>query len=380
MDSVELFQVDASSPLIRTLDANNDLKQETVDTEYGSVIVAHQGADHRHSTKPVLLTYPDLGLNHVTNYQAFFNFPEVKLLLGSFSVLHMNAPGQEDGAPDLPADYSYPTMDQLAAQIEDVCVHYKVKTVIGFGVGLGANVLCRFARLKPERVDGLFLINATAGQSGWTEWFYQVCFSKSVVVKLTWNTWQKINSYYLGGGTNLSGSFPQAAQDYLMWHHFGKLDSERNRDLIQIFQSLFSGKRLSGRNLSLLIESYINRTDLGITRGDKEANFKCPVLLMCGGLAPHVDDTVAFNARLNPQDSTWMKLNESGMVLEEQPHKVSEALRLFIQGLGYSLTAYERRRSSLRKASLDSITLESSENGDGSKVHIVENPIAEANC
>lgn len=165
-----------------------------------------------------------------------------------------------------------------------------------------------------------------------------------------------------------------------MWHHFGKLDTERNRDLVHVFQSLFSGKRLSGRNLSLLIESYINRTDLAIKRGDKENSFNCPVLLMCGGLAPHVDDTVAFNIRLNPQDSTWMKLNDSGMVLEEQPHKVIEALRLFIQGLGYSLTAYERRRSSLRKASLDSINIDSSESGDGSKVHIVENPIAEANC
>lgn len=177
MDNVELLQVEASSPLIRTFDANSDLKQERVDTKFGSIVCAHQGADHRQSSKPVILTYPDLGLNHVTNYQAFFNFPEAKLLLDSFSVLHVNAPGQEDGAPDLPSDFAYPTMDQLAEQVEDVCVHYKVKSpIIGFGVGLGANVLCRYARMKPEKFDGLFLINATAGQSGWTEWFYQVFY------------------------------------------------------------------------------------------------------------------------------------------------------------------------------------------------------------
>jgi misexpression suppressor of KSR, putative len=50
-----------------------------------------------------------------------------------------------------------------------------------------------------------------------------------------------------------------------------------------------------------------------------------------------------------------MKLSDCGMALEEQPGKVAEALRLFINGLGYSLTAYERRRSSLRKLSLSSL-------------------------
>lgn len=63
------------------------------------------------------------------------------------------------------------------------------------------------------------------------------------------------------------------------------------------------------------------------------------------------------------------------MVLEEQPSKVFEAFRLFLQGLGYALSAYERRRS-LRQ---QSTTEESYEQLDLSnqKVHIVENPIAQ---
>jgi len=90
-----------------------------------------------------------------------------------------------------------------------------------------------------------------------------------------------------------------------------------------------------------------------------------------------------------------MKLSDCGMVLEEQPAKVSESMRLFIQGLGYSLASLERRRSSLRKLSYsngsdsgngNSSRKSSVDIGDGEEiilkngkeqVHIVENPIAQ---
>lgn len=205
-----------------------------------------------------------------------------------------------------------------------------------------------------------------------------------------------MNVYYLSS-FNTSTSFPQAAQDYLMWHHFGKVTEERNRDLVETYRNYFSGKTLNARNLSLLIDAYIKRTDLGIIRGDKEHNFKCSVLVLCGALSPHVEDTVTMNSRLDPSNSTWMKLSDCAMVLDEQPAKVSEAFRLFLQGLGYALTAYERRRSSLRKMSSssasgdlingnttgitgtdsrkNSIDEELSEDTQ-KKVHIVENPIA----
>lgn len=195
--------------------------------------------------------------------------------------------------------------------------------------------------------------------------------------------------YYLGGvAATLTGIFPQATQDYLMWHHFGKVDSDRNHDLIQVYRNHFSGKNMNGRNLALIIDSYIKRTDLKIDRTDKENNIKCPILIMTGDFAPHVDDTVDFNARLNPVLSTWMKLQDCGMVLEEQPAKVAEALRLFIQGLGYSLSVLERRRSSLRKNSLSLNSSRQSSMDHGTPpatdshltdhgVHILTNPIAE---
>lgn len=324
------------------------------------------------------ITYHDIGLNHVTNFQAFFNYADTKLFLDCFSVLHINAPGQEENAAPLPDNFSYPTMDQLADQIEAVCKHYEVKSFIGLGVGSGANVLSRFALQHPDMVDGLYLINSTSTVSGWTEWIYQ-----------------KVNMYYLNGlPTSAIGisTFPQSCQDYLLWHHFGRVDNQRNRDLIDMYRKHFSGKTLNGRNLSMFIDTYIRRTDLALVRGDKAKNFKCPVLLLTGAFSPHVDDTVTMNSRLNPNNSSWMKLSDCGMVLEEQPGKVAESLRLFIQGLGYSLAALERRRSSVRKMSLsngsDSGNCNSSRKSsvDGEEiilkngkeqVHIVENPIAQ---
>lgn len=358
---IELKCVDASDPLMRGFNPHDEsMTEERVDTPYGSLLVALQGVDIRTNPKkkPVIVTYPDIGLNHITNYQAFFNFSDMKLLIEHMAVIHINAPGQEDNAPAFPSDLAYPTMDQLAEQVGHVLAHFKVTSgVVGFGVGLGANVLSRYALFNPAAFDGLFLMNATASKSSWSEWFYQ-----------------KLNMYYLASvATSLTGSFPQTTQDYLMWHHFGSLDEDRNRDLVQIYRTLFSGKNLNARNLSLLIDSYIKRSDLGITRGDKEKNFKCQVLLMCGALAPHVGDTVAFNARLNPENSTWMKLSDCGMVLEELPAKVCEAFRLFLQGLGYSLAAYNRRRSSISRK--ESLALQYEIPLNGESMHIVENPI-----
>ena len=68
---------------------------------------------------------------------------------------------------------------------------------------------------------------------------------------------------------------------------------------------------------------------------------------MTGDQSPHVDATVVFNGRLQPNKCTWMKFQDSAMILEEQPAKVAEALKLFLQGLGHTLS--KRRPSAAGK-------------------------------
>ncbi|KAG8227433.1 hypothetical protein J437_LFUL000442 [Ladona fulva] len=125
---------------------------------------------------------------------------------------------------------------------------------------------------------------------------------------------------------------------------------ERNHDLVQVYKEYFE-RHINPTNLALFIDSYIRRSDLNLIRGDVESlasggqgarrdstssrTLKMPVMNITGALSPHVDDTVTLNGRLDPTNSTWMKIQDCGMVLEEQPGKVSEAFRLFLQGLGY---------------------------------------------
>lgn len=316
-DDIELKAVSLQFPASRTLDKNASLyKEERIETVKGTILVAVQGD----TSKPAIISYHDLGLNHVANFQAFFNFSEMRSLAQNFCVYHVNAPGQEEGAASLPEGFVYPTMDELGEQISDVVIHFNIKTFIGLAVGTGSNILVRFALAHPEKVDAICLMNCVSQTAGWIEWGYQ-----------------KLNARHL-----LSKGMTQGALDYLMWHHFGRLTEERNHDLVHVYREYFE-HHINPTNLALFIDSYIRRTDLNINRElDPNRRASCrtvkvPVLNMTGALSPHVDDTVTFNSRLDPSTSTWMKLQDCGMILEEQPAKVVEAFRLFLQGNGYAL-------------------------------------------
>ena len=97
----------------------------------------------------------------------------MKRILQHFCVFHVNAPGQEENSATTSNEAEYPTMDELAEQVNDVLNSIAVVKYIGLGVGLGGNVLVRHALSYPERVDSLFLINTTCGAGGWIEWAYQ---------------------------------------------------------------------------------------------------------------------------------------------------------------------------------------------------------------
>ena len=305
--------------------------EERIITKFGPIIVCKQESNPR-AGKPVIITYHDIGLNHSSNFESFFSISENKLLLESFVVYHITAPGQECNAEDLPNNYVFPSMDELAEQILDVCRHYKITEFVGFGYGAGANILSKFALTYPDMVEGLFLINPSATVSTWSEWFYQ---------KL--NLRQLTNQSTIG-----DNCLSQSVQNYFVWHLFGDLnfpDRVTDEEAVDMYRKYFEGNYINKHNLALFIESYVNRSALGITREDTTNNFKCNVLVLCGQHSPHIEESIKMNARLNPCNSSWIKLSDAGMVLEEQPHKVAEAFRLFLQGLGYTLKAFDRKRA-----------------------------------
>jgi len=334
MDEVELKNIQLTIPSTRTLARGEGLAlEERVETNFGSILVGIQGD----RSKPAILTYHDLGLNYVSNFQAFFNYVDMRLLLQNFCIYHISAPGQEENAPTLPETYVYPTTDELAEQVLDVLIHFGLKRVVGFGVGAGANILCRFSLSHPEKMDALCVVNCVSTQAGWIEWGYQ-----------------KINTRNLR-----SKGMTQGVLDYLMWHHFGKVTDERNHDLVYVYRQYFESN-VNPVNLGMFIDSYARRTDLNIVREldpmrKKDVrSLKMSVLNITGALSPHVDDTVTFNGRLDPVNSTWMKIQDCGLVMEEQPAKLSEAFRLFLQGQGYVPCLSSKKVSSNRKLSADS--------------------------
>ncbi|XP_058060928.1 protein NDRG3 isoform X6 [Anopheles bellator] len=334
MDDIELRSVQLQYPNQRgSIVGSCDLRR--VPTDKGDILVAVQGD----TTKPAIVTYHDLGLNYASSFAGFFNFPTMRSLLDNFCVYHVNAPGQEEGAPTFPEDYVYPTFDELASQLLFVMTHFNLKSIIGFGVGAGANILARFALANPDKVGALCLINCSSTAAGWIEWGYQLLNTRNLRTK----------------------GMTQGVLDYLMWHHFGRNPEERNLDLVQLYKSNFE-RSINPVNLAMLIDAYIKRTDLNIARtpsGSPQTaapSLKMPVLNITGALSPHIDDTVTFNGRLIPEKTNWMKISDCGLVLEEQPGKLAEAFRLFLQGEGYAVGALQKIGKLSRAGTVESLS------------------------
>uniref|UniRef100_A0A915KF94 Protein NDRG3 n=1 Tax=Romanomermis culicivorax TaxID=13658 RepID=A0A915KF94_ROMCU len=263
--------------------------------------------------KPAILTLHDLGLNAAACFANFFQTPDVSSLINRFCVYHVNAPGQEDDALAFSDNFTYPNMDELAGIIDDVVKFFNLKDFIGFGVGAGANVFCRYALQFPDKVNALILINCSASTSGWLEWGYQ-----------------KANIFYLRKWSTVN----TLTVDYLMWHHFGRnLDHFYDKETINGYRQYFSGLP-NAKNLAGFIDSYIKRSALNIRR--QGPTLKCPVLQIVSAQSPHLNETLGLNQRLDPSKSDWLKISDcGGLILEEAPEKVAEAILLFLQGQGF---------------------------------------------
>ena len=145
------------------------LSEHDVETSRGKLRVTRQGKEG----KTAIVTFHDIGQNHTSAFLGFFNFNETRPLLDQFCIYHIDAPGQQEDSEDLPAEYLYPTMDELSDMVGEVVNFFNIKRFIGFGIGAGANILCRYALWNPTRVEALVLVELVASNGGWIEWGYQ---------------------------------------------------------------------------------------------------------------------------------------------------------------------------------------------------------------
>ncbi|ROL46307.1 Protein NDRG2 [Anabarilius grahami] len=224
-------------------------------------------------------------------------------IVKNFTVVHVDAPGQEEGAAIYPVGYQYATMDQISEMLPAVLQYFNFRTIIGVGVGAGAYILSRFTLSNPEAVEGLVLINVDTNARGWMDW---------------------------------------AAQ---------KEELSANTELIQTHKERIA-KAPNLINVELFWKSYLGRRDLSIERNN---TFKCPVMLVVGDQAPYEEAAVECNSKLDPTTTSFLKMADAGgMPQLTQPSKLTEAFKYFIQGMGYMASSCMTRLSRSRTTSLSS--------------------------
>nr|KAF6501531.1 NDRG family member 2 [Molossus molossus] len=268
-------------------------KTHSVETPYGSVTFTVYGTPK--PKRPAILTYHDVGLNYKTCFQPLFQFGDMQEIIQNFVRVHVDAPGMEEGAPVFPVGYQYPSLDQLADTIPCILQYLNFSTIIGVGVGAGAYILSRYAL------------------------------------------------------TGLTSSIAEM----ILGHLFSQEELSGNSELIQKYRNIITHAP-NLENIELYWNSYNNRRDLNFERGG-DITLKCPVMLVVGDQAPHEDAVVECNSKLDPTQTSFLKMADSGGQPQlTQPGKLTEAFKYFLQGMGYMASSCMTRLSRSRTASLTS--------------------------
>uniref|UniRef100_A0AAZ3QNW9 Protein NDRG2 n=1 Tax=Oncorhynchus tshawytscha TaxID=74940 RepID=A0AAZ3QNW9_ONCTS len=276
--------------------------EHSIETPHGLLHVTLHGTSN--TRRPAILTFHDVGLDSKSCFSPLFKFEEMQEIVKNFTLVHIDAPGQEEGAATYPMGYAY----HVCACVCLCALGFR--SVIGVGVGAGAYILSRFTMIHPDSVEGLVLVNIDPQARGWMDWAAQ-----------------KI--------TTLTSSLTEQ----ILSHLFSQEEMSANADLVKSHRDRIS-KAPNLINIELFWRGYNSRRDLIL---DRTSNFKCPVMLVVGDQAPYEEAAVECNSKLDPTTTSFLK-----------PSKLTEAFKYFIQGMGYMASSVMTRLSRSRTTSLSS--------------------------
>ncbi|XP_071793089.1 protein NDRG1-like isoform X2 [Asterias amurensis] len=276
--------------------------------KYGDFTCFIQG-DITNKQKILVVTMHDIGLNHAS-WVKFLRTKSMESFASKASFVHINAPGQQDKAENLPEGYVYPSMKQIAEEMPQILKNLGIdetRELIGVGEGAGSTIMVRFAGIAGKRILGMILLECTSGSAGFLEW-----------AEGKFASWKLDKLHKMNPST----------EKYLLWHHYGgrKATAEAAKE----FHSSLHD-RMNAHNLSLFINVFQSRTD--ITHCLKELT--CPVLIVTGHDSPHISEVEkVFNA-LPKGEKTFLKAEDvGGDIKVEHPEKLAESMQYFIQGIG----------------------------------------------
>jgi len=285
--------------------------------------VVRQGAvTNRHK----LITVHSIGLNAFSNFGPLLNCEFMEPVATNYCVYHIILPGQDDNAKLLGDRFVYPSMDHLAEAIPKVLQQLNLKSAVFLGDGAGSNILTRFAVSNPMMVDGLILVNPIVDVVGNFSWL----------------------------GEKIA-NFNTPVSDQIMNYKFSPIETAQRPELFESHRRHMVNV-MNMQNVAQLFAEYERRTDIPVYRPYdpklfNQTTLRCETLVMVGDLSPFLDSSVEVNSRLNPQKTTFLKMADAGgMLLEEELFKVSEAVVLFLQGLGH-IASTPLPRASLMKNS-----------------------------
>eukprot|EP01133_Synstelium_polycarpum_P013294 gene13294-15626_t len=290
-------------------------KRHDIKTSRGSLACfERRGALFDTVDTPFIITYHDLGVNHITCFTPFFDHPKMKSCLPYLNIIHIEAPGHQYNGETIPTD-SYPTLHQMAEDITFVLQYFKIKSFIGIGSGAGGAVLTQFTVLNPKYVLGLILVGSAIKS-----------FSYLELVK----SW-------VGFSSLPSMKNPNSVKNYLLHNYYSENMEETNPDLYDTMKREM--QMINSENLCHYVQSYLKREDISMEDIHK---LNCKVLLIVGKDSSITEDVVELFSHFNPRFSTLLQIPNCGiLVTAEKPGQLVEPFKLYMQGLGYLLDYYQ---------------------------------------
>ncbi|CAH3195154.1 unnamed protein product, partial [Porites evermanni] len=141
--------------------------------------------------KEVMITFHDVGMNHKTCFERFFQHEDIVGLLDRFVIYHIDAPGQDQqlrkkahGYLTSPSSWiglnwsspvshalHFPNPEGKHKELPSPSQQLILSDMVCFGVGAGANVLTELAVSKwGSKIAGLVVVEPGISSSSFKEW------------------------------------------------------------------------------------------------------------------------------------------------------------------------------------------------------------------